>query len=334
MTSSTSNSDEGKRPSSRTFLQLTGLLLRDYLPATLIAGAAILAAGLHALQTPIAPRNTIDWVILNTQIERSHSTPSPDILIVGDSSGLTGIDAPLLDSLLDNTHIESLSSIASVGPRGYLKLAQNCSRRGTRIPILLLVVHGESLRRRADHQREEAIVMDDAWPQRPFLPGARTVLNGTLFGNRLDPPLPGDWGRFYGPRSGLSRYLRTHQGSAVDPLLAHPSASAYRYVLFPAIRARLARFANLLPSAGVDRLLVILAPIPESMVDPLTLETRHSVLREIQSLLNLNADQWVSTPVSMPDHYFCTPTHLNQSGRKRFTRRLAERLTQALETTN
>jgi hypothetical protein len=107
---------------------------------------------------------------------------------------------------------------------------------------------------------------------------------------------------------------------------ARPTDPPYRYLLFQAIRARLGRCARLLPNARVDRLIVLLAPLPDSMVDDATRTSRAAVMDDMGALLELEAHQWIAAPASMADRFFCTPTHLNPSGRDVFTRHLARLL--------
>src|SRR5215813_573698 len=104
MRSSTSNSEHaGLRASLATIARAGG-------PTLLFAAGLLVAAGFLARpESGHAARRDLESIVIEGQIERARTIPEADVLILGDSSALMGIDADDLGRELGGKRVESLA---------------------------------------------------------------------------------------------------------------------------------------------------------------------------------------------------------------------------------
>lgn len=268
-------------------------------------------------------------IVIEEQFARARAGSDAEILLLGDSSGLQGVDPDLLGRLLGR-RVENLCTLGWVGPRGYARLLALAG--GRRQPdTVVLFLHGTSLempeRMFAATGYEERVLGDLRLPppERPWR-GARRWLAG-IWHRATRLPLPGAYGRFFGGNEEVRRHLRERHGGLIDPNEFHPAADTrgFRFVLSPAVAGRLPALDRELARGGA-RVLVVVTPLPASCADTETVEGHASMAARLERELAGSQARCLATPVVLADSCFATQTHLNQAGREAFTRALAATL--------
>ena len=291
--------------------------------AALLAGAGLLVRA----ETGPLPRRDLESIVVEGQMARARTIPDADVLILGDSSALMGIDADQLGRELGGKRVESLATIGFVGPAGFAHLLDETATAGHHFGTVVLVLHGVSLAldervfgRLGFEAMAEGHEKRGRWPT-----WVRDAIYDRWVATVLDLPLPGSFGRSYGRPADLAAALREHHGSLVDPnTFARSTSEPFRFQLSPAVATRLDAFASTWARRGTGKLLLLITPIPESRVGPDTLETRATTAAEVQERLG-GATQ-LPLPASMPDADFASLTHLDAEGRARYTALLAREL--------
>src|SRR4051812_35657736 len=135
---------------------LRSLRYASWLPLGAVVPVAMTTAGLFSIAYIAAqadpdrgfygPGVSVDTLIIKAQRERARQLRAPEVALVGDSSCLMGIDASLLGSELKRS-VESLCSLASLGPRGYAALVEMMMAHGATPDRLIIVFHPVQFRR-------------------------------------------------------------------------------------------------------------------------------------------------------------------------------------------
>ncbi|MEW6270852.1 MAG: hypothetical protein AB1689_16335 [Thermodesulfobacteriota bacterium] len=300
--------------------------------ALLLAAGVIAAFAAHERAHPL-PEYGSGLAIIDEQMRRSHALPRADVLVVGDSSSLYGVDPAALAEALAGMRVESLAAIGPVRPPGYVKLLENHLARGEAPRVVLLLLNPLGLADAVgEHERQEMYaVLADRWPQGSLREGAVRALNFRLFGGVLEEPLEGDHGRHYGSGRELRRALRRGHGSLLNPApraLRAPSAEkaqpGVRYEMHDDGVRDLERVAQQLDAVDRSRILVGLMPAPAAMVGDETGPSRERMLRRVLDLLRLPPEQAIELPASLPTEEFVDPTHTTGAGRARLSAILAD----------
>ncbi|HNQ88219.1 MAG TPA: hypothetical protein PKM73_06375 [Verrucomicrobiota bacterium] len=308
-------------------------------PLGVLAIAALLIHGAAALGWLPPPRPALDMdrTVLVHQAEAARTPQLARTVVIGDSSGLMDVSAVVVSAGLEEP-VRNLSTLSYVDLPTHARLLREyavTNSGGLREVVLLL--HPETLRLRDPSSYHSRQVVDflegrDAAPG----PGVGTRLSLWLGGERLrgrclsrwlPVPLAGEYGRFYGFTTDLERYLEAHGGSAVDPHTfdRQKAQGTAEYRLARRFELESRTFRDRMPSA---RLYVGLTPAPESFVgaDHATavdrLRTQWSAWLEPDGLLT-------NLPVTMPDRWFASVTHLNSAGSVEFSGRLAAEVKRA-----
>lgn len=304
------------------------------LPSAVALGLALATVALWQQQQPASlpiVSGQMEREIIRTQIARADTLPdSVDILIVGDSSGLMGIDPLALGAGLGGARVESVATLGFVGPRGYAALLERMLRRGVRPARVLITLHPASLDRRetwAHYARFAEKGIREAAPPSEMFAGVRARLLAIA-----DPilflPMPGPLGDFYGSTAALGTFMRTHHGSAID------SSGPLREPMFPGpqlviindlFRAALPRLAKATAAMGAHRFRVVLMPQPDWALSGAVLASRAAACDEIEHALGLDPDRRLGPlPDELPGSLLASNTHPNPAGRQYYTRLLAE----------
>jgi hypothetical protein len=295
-------------------------------------GATIVlaAAALHrAHPAPVRPLSVEELLVL-AQRERAGALPPTDVLILGDSSALMDVDPVALGEDLGHAHVESLATLAWVGPAGYAHILRQvlATQRPARIVILM---NGTGL------QQEEAIYAGTGYEAMVLsdLPGpgyarrqqlAADVRDGLFLESMqsvVDFPLPGSYGRTYGTPDDLVTYIRQHQGGLVDPNHYSGKRQEYVFRLSEATASRLATLREALALAAPSRVSFGITPVPDNEVGARTAESRAAVLAGVGRALDLPDDALLDLPLSMFDADFATSSHLGGAARRVFTELVA-----------
>jgi hypothetical protein len=313
--------------------------------AGIAGGTAVLilllqaAARLDLLPEPAVA--TLDHVVLKTKV-RLATDPTPvRVVLLGDSSCLTGVDALGLSHAVGEP-VLNLATLSYLDLETHGELFSLFLRRQSRPPAtVVLLMNPAALRhaqpveafrdfllaqlRRADSSRNSSgAPSGPPWPTWLGL----EILRSRLLHAALPPLLPGAFGQRYGSTRHAARYLQEHRGSLPDPHRFDPTVerASAEYRLAEGLETASRDFRSLIPDG--TRLLVGLTPIPESSV------TRSQPARVRELLFTwaawIGADAVLTNlaPV-LPDSQFATGTHLNSRGAARFTRQLAFSLREA-----
>jgi hypothetical protein len=293
----------------------------------LVAGALFLVvawAGARLLPAPSAL--DLEGIVVDGQRARAGTIGDVDVLILGDSSALMGVDAVALGLALGGARVESLATIGYVGPAGFARLLEDFTARGRRARTVVLMMHGVSLALPESlfvHKGFEARVAGSGPAPRSPVRRFLDQLYARLVAPVLDLPLPGAFGQHYGRPDALADALREGHGSLVDPNRYAAKTERFSFVLSEAVASRLDTFRAAAPRLGVSDLRVVVAPLPASVVDDQTRSTHAAVA---VAFARRAGGELVPLPPSRPDEDFATLTHLSAAGRARFTASLANAL--------
>lgn len=323
-------------------------------PSLAVAAAVLVALAVASQHLPSQEgERGLEAIIVREQIRRAR-TVRPDLLIVGDSSALMGVDARLLSRSL-HVDVESLATLGWVGPAGYAQFVRAVSRTPGTPKVVLLLMCGAGLQveeptfaqtgyeaavlQELGHppenanDREEAIVpasipaFSRQWA-RTVVSAARERVYTRTFLVLLSPPLPGRLGFYYGWPEDIARAMDRDRGSLVDPTLGDLKTIrvAYQFSISDAVRRRLPAFAAAARTSGATNIWFGITPVPQTVVGPGTLESRAEVASRCLQRLGLSAAAELPAPAWLPATSFATFTHLNALGRQRYSEILVELL--------
>lgn len=312
------------------------------LGARLGLGVVLAAACLHLLHRlewlPAPVPADVDRTILTAKARLALQASPASLVLIGDSSCLMDVDAPLLSRLIAPGSVLNLGTLSYLDLPAHGDLLSRFIQRhpGSGPATVVVLLHPEALRWGSPREEFTSYLRKRLDPTRPreALSPSRGIADGWLGGPILrerilhpliPSPLPGSFGMGYGCNRDLVEALIQRQGSLTDP--EQFEASALRgnaeYRLGNSIEAASRAFARFRPPGA--RLLVGITPVPEGFAakDHDTkvrsmLETWAAWMGADGSLPNL--------PGRLPDSLFATHTHLNAEGAALFTRRLAEEL--------
>jgi hypothetical protein len=316
-------------------------------PAGALVGITLALHGAAALGLLPPPEATLDpdRTVLVYKSEASRAKVSAEILLLGDSSCLMGVDAPQLSALLPgHAAVLNLGLILGLSLAAYgAAPADSVANHPGRLRAVVLLVTPEKLTK-----REDAPYFDESWrrfregrfdlgPPADLRPVQRWlgvgIVRERLLPHVLDRPLKGQSVRFYGFVRGLRDYLVQHRGSLVEfgsyrrPVSGEP----VEYHLAPALEAESRRLRAAVP--GEARFLVGLTPIPESLAGAGYPQQRDELL--VRRNQWLGADTLLTNlPPTLPDGLFASGAHLNERGQRRFTSLLARELASSLSPQN
>lgn len=292
----------------------------------LLALALILACGAGAALRP-PPIYNMDRIMLDQQMSRSRTALAADIVVTGDSSGLTSVDARALGDGLGGRRVEILSCLGNVGPAGYAKLIKDQVETGGGLRTALFLFHPLPLTRSFGSLLEEQAVIRGRWPERPFFEMAADVANDQLFDGWLRPLFPGAWGRFYGTGRNLRRFMLENHGGLIDPANKRPCSDERTrqeigYELSPEAQDSLAQARAFLAEARVGRILVGVSAVPQCLARERDPSARRELALRLAAALGLESTDVIEPPASLPDSLFVGVTHLTPQGRQAYTQAL------------
>jgi hypothetical protein len=285
---------------------------------------------------------SIEGIILKEQILRANTLQDTDLLIIGDSSGLMGIDARNLSKQLGGLRVESLCSMAWVGPAGYAEMLEKTYNAGNRPKILMLVFNYAQFDRKSEWEVWEKMAAEN--PLHPKHIPAKGAIR-QIYAKIIEPvaynPLPGAYGQFYGDANAFSLFIRNNNGTAIDPNagldvhsldeLQQVNANYSRkqdvaidYTANQLFYAKLGDLSKCLPQ--FDSVYMLVTPVPDSNYDSGSANTRQLTISKIAELLNVPDNHIMNLPPYLPAYYFSTGTHLNKWGREYYTDLLANYL--------
>lgn len=317
-------------------------LLGRWLIARLWLALALCAAVAVALRL-LVPEGSLppyggDHAIVDEQIARSRTIGATDVLILGDSSGLTGIDPEVVSRRLGGRSVEMLSVIGPVRPPGYARLLRNYLDRGLPLEAAIFVLHPFALMHRFDEAKatELAAVLSGRWPSDGAIGDLRRAINRYVFGGLLETPLPGSSGAFYGNDRELRAYLERTHGSFIHPgtpMHAHdvPVPAKIDYRLGEDGRTSVEHMRAVLgPALATAPIYLAFAPVPASIAGETEAGSRERLLRQVVQLLGLPPERALLLPPALPDDLMVDPTHASARGRASYSAHVAPLLAKKL----
>lgn len=260
-----------------------------------------------------------------------------DTVLIGDSSCLMGIDAPLLSSRLSNSDATK-HKVLNLGAMSFYAMDQFAvfvdrltNNNQNALKRIVLAVHPEMLRQPEEGGviREQSLFRpiereDDSFRETMLFYLGLKVVEQKFVWAHVPISLPNQFGSYYGYQKGLQDYMTLHAGSVVEA--APFQKSREKNVRFrlqdPVIQATKRLRARLPGNIPLD---IVIMPIPTSSRAPQFAEDRAHLLAEWVPLLQPCV---VLTNLSsvLPDTFFSSHTHLNEKGQQAFTRWLAREL--------
>ena len=301
MRSSTSSSEAGLLRALRLLLQAA---------AAPVATGACLVALVTLLLPPGSSTHTIEDVIVETQLARAARLPPARVLVVGDSSGLMGIDPVHLGN-----DTESIAMIGFVGPRGLAGVLDRVKRSpGT----LLVAMNPVSLSlSKAEMQPWEARVHGSV-REEPLARAREAMFSGVL-ARVVELPLPGAYGRSFGWPDDMARAIDGGHGGLIDPSSMAACATPPR-AISEAVRERLPELRVAIKRLAPGRAYIVVTPSPSECAGASFDDAHAAMLRELGQELEIEP---LHTRPTLPAALFSTRAHLSAQGRASFTEELA-----------
>ncbi len=301
------------------------MLARFFVPAGAVALVLLAVAWAWDRRQPLENSNVTESVIVTAQIERARTIPPADVLILGDSSALMGVDAGELGRLLGR-RVESLATLAWVGPAGYARLIDEYAARHPLATLILLFHPGslditEAAFEINGYEREVLGMPRRAG--RSLFDAARYSLYVHTLMRAIVLPLPGVYGKEYGWPDGLAARLRDHHGSLVDPNVLKEEVPPL-FAIDPPFAARLPALRDAIVAAKPGHVYLALTPIAATRLGPEIVADRLAVSTKLATRLGLSpGDALIPLPPSFPKELFATWTHLSAAGQTRYTEELS-----------
>lgn len=304
-----------------------------------LAGLAVL---LHLGQRwALLPPPPIAWdpetLVLRHQSRACRSAPPAEILLVGDSTCLVGVDAAELSRRLPGRpRVLNLALFRWLGLDTYgTEVRDFAASHPGRVHMVVLLVSSAKLTEAGRFARTwEQIHNPECQRDRDVhcdWLGARLVREN-LLSYLLATPLHGGGADFYGFASEIDAYMSAHNGSVLSsgsfvPPREHPPDVLPAFPLAPALETETRAFRAMMPAGA--KLFVGLTPY--------TTASKRSAERARSTDLLRRWNAWLSAdtlltnlPATLPNCYFGPGTHLNEIGQRRFTAILARELTRQL----
>jgi hypothetical protein len=311
--------------------ELIRVVARPLVAVGAFALAMHLGARLGLLPAP-RPTLDVDRTVLIQKAEASRTRQDAEILLLGDSSCLMDVSAPLLTERLGRP-------VLNLGTLSYLSFGANAlllrhyaQANPGRLRAVVVLMNPEALR----------LPHFDEWQNfalRSFLDGADFrlrrgfsdwitgvlgvhIFQGRLLARALPRPLPGSFGRRYGFSDDLERYLKQNRGTALDPE-SKPAIGRAEYRLASYLKSASAVVREAVPPGA--KLFVGITPIPRQFAGPAYPARQTEMLHEWSGWLKADG-ALTNLPAVLPDNLFAQKTHLNAAGQRAYTEQLAEAL--------
>lgn len=278
-----------------------------------------------------------DLTMLAHQARASRQHDDAQIVLLGDSTCLMGIDAVRLSAWLPGQpSVLNLSLISGLSLNTYGKaLAEFAATNPGKPATAILLLSPGKLNSPSSAENESAVWENLAHPgssqqhvstdNDSLVTPIRSLLRENLLSHLLDTPLNGNGAEYFGFASRIDQYLADHRGSLVDFGNYTPPKRRQRttYQLAPAFAPECRAFRAQVPAG--TRLIIGLTPGARSTGSRDDWARRNEVLNAWNSAIH--ADRVLTNlPTTLPDSYFSATGHLNETGQREFTRLVAEEL--------
>jgi hypothetical protein len=308
-----------------------------------LVGILKLAEHFRLLPPPAAALDP-NTTILMHQSRAARSPGHAQIVFVGDSTCLVGVDPPVLSEALPNRAAAiNLAMLSWFDLRDYAELASDFAKTHPgQVRIVVLLVTPEKLGMSRSEGQEEFWreirsnsnlgSQNQTAALRPHdLLGVR-ALRENLLSHILAVPLRqrGQGTSYFGFSSEVDAYMAAHHGSLLDfsAFIRPKSPPEPNWILAKDLEAQARGFRAQIPAGA--KLLVGFTPVARSFCTPEARERRLQSLEEWNQWLHADA-LLTNLPACLPDVLFASKGHLNQAGQVRFTQILATNLAPLLQ---
>lgn len=319
------------------------LVARVLVPIGILSALGLMILHLLYLRNPARTEvmhSSVEHLIVMEQVKRSATLPAAEIVFLGDSSCLMGIDALAVERALDLHPVESFCSLGWVGPAGYGQMLAGLIDRNTPPKVLVLMFHPIAFRREPNWDYWSALVDNWERPKKPALGFPRSALDFLAFEwltRLIYSPLPGAYALYYGSEGSFRSMIRARHGSAVDPstglnvsslrdLRAVPTPPTGKPADFnwnQPYQDSLRTLAEAIKKLGPQtRTYLVVSPVPDWSFPPGTEGKRIQREEQIAAALGITRENILATPDKMFGAYFSGYTHLNRWGQSVFTKAL------------
>jgi hypothetical protein len=309
------------------FFSLVNIFFRICIPV-LMAIVIVIFAGFQYEKEPTYKPPSYDYIIVDGQLERSYTLPSTDILFIGDSSCLMGIDVKLLNRMLQGIKSENLCNIGYVGPEGYAQMLINYFTSGHIAKNIIVMLHGVQMKRHPSWEGWAKYIISNKKSlhiNRSFISGAQLKIM-EIFGGNVFIPLPGLYGKYYGSETNFMRHVKN--STIIDPGGGRCDDSAvgtlFHYEINEAFQIALMRMRKVL-SLFKSRVYLIVSPVPNPQTNKSTQEERENAIIKVAKILGIPDQRIIDMPGSLPCNLFSSTTHLAAHGRLLYTEMLAKK---------
>jgi hypothetical protein len=298
----------------------------------LICFSVFLLAFIYGTTNQPQDFNFIDFTILDQQIRRSNNLRNVDVLITGDSSGLSAIDPISLEKHFKKK-FQVLSTMGVVGPLGHIKLIENYLKNNPRLETLVFIWAPNSLRSTTPWEKH---AIQGVRRTRNIYNLGRAVLREKVFGGILSPTLEGEWLQYYLNSTNMINLLNKQHGTLIFPgtLVVSEPKMPYSYSISGNIKRKLREVRARLEELPIDKIFLAIIPIGHYQYYPTAETLRKRLTLNIQRLLGLPKESLLETPISLPNELYSNITHFNVKGRTVFTQILRKSLLKTLCNSN
>lgn len=320
--------------------QFGGRALARLLAPTL-AGIGALVAILQLFNVagwlpPRKPALTGDEFVMRNRMEIALSRDPAEVLIIGDSSSVMGVDAAELQLMLPGKPpVYNLGLFLGLPMEAYAEAAQKfIGHHPGQVRMVILLTTFARLAD-ADPANPSLAYWRSVWERDQGEPAPdRAGMDKLLLITRLQESVltrvvpferHGQMGVFYGGIVQARHFVAQHRGAAFSQGVYNRQGSTeqVRWRLDPGIFAQARQVRELIPED--IRLGFGIMAMPETYAGPDADVHRREMMREVNVALGAEV-LLETTPATLPDAMFADLVHLNRRGQEHFTRLLAAEL--------
>lgn len=254
--------------------------------------------------------------ILQVQMARALKIGDADVIMIGDSSCLMGVDAKRLSSLT-GLNVQSLCTYATLGPEGFGIILERYLSRARKARLVIVMMHPQPF--------DRPVVWDQAtgalrkWinpatsviPTQSFPLGAKAKLAAVLQTViPTDFPAP-RWANFYGTFTRMAGWIEAHNGSALESTPLVEKAQTYggdpKFDL-PVSDSFVASLRQFRPPLEryQGKVVIALTPLPGVFASDAALKSHRTIERLLLDELHLPDDAMLEMPPAISDAYFAS----------------------------
>ncbi len=277
-------------------------------------------------------------IVVTEQIKRSNSNLIADILIVGDSSSLMGINPIEIEKKLNRSlKIQNLSTMAFVNPSTMINLVERFIKKNGFPEILILHFNPIVFNDNPGNIKNKDYQFYNDWIKTGFrknkidyeIPRLKFL---DLVSNLIIYPLPKNYGIQYGWTEDFISYLHDHNGTLIDPgpnLRYSPEEHIFSINDYQ--MRELIKVKKLINNLGIENVYLAFTPNISIKMNNNSLETRKMTYSNSLKLLGLDENKKLNLPEVLDKQFYVSTHHLNKEGRELLTNYFAMSINEILK---